>query len=183
MISKIRSDFAREEYVKNLVLQALMCIMFIDKLNLLSGKGKEVQKIMIEKTEKNKKYLDFFENESYKDVFNSDYKRAVFLTGVLTEKLLNIQYKERGSKPFYSRLNGLKLNKNIVKRIYTEAINKLNEYNKNYYKELEYLIGMYMLSEESQKNVSDDEISFYFVLGMSLARFFNEEKKDGEDEE
>jgi len=48
---------------------------------------------------------------------------------------------------------------------------------------LEYLIGMYMLSEESQKNVSDDEISFYFVLGMSLARFFNEEKKDGEDEE
>jgi len=55
-----------------------MCIMFIDKLNLLSGKGKEVQKIMIEKTEKNKKYLDFFENESYKDVFNSDYKRAVF---------------------------------------------------------------------------------------------------------
>jgi len=77
----------------------------------------------------------------------------------------------------------LKLNKNIVKRIYTEAINKLNEYNKNYYKELEYLIGMYMLSEESQKNVSDDEISFYFVLGMSLARFFNEEKKDGEDEE
>jgi len=37
--------------------------------------------------------------------------------------------------------------------------------------------------EESQKNVSDDEISFYFVLGMSLARFFNEEKKDGEDEE
>jgi len=73
------------------------------------------------------------------------------LTGVLTEKLLNIQYKERGSKPFYSRLNGLKLNKNIVKRIYTEAINKLNEYNKNYYKELEYLIGMYMLSEESKR--------------------------------
>ncbi|HOM03579.1 MAG TPA: TIGR02556 family CRISPR-associated protein [Acetivibrio sp.] len=183
MISKIRTDFVREEYVKSLVLQALMCIMFIDKLSLFSDKGKEVQKIMIEKTEKNKKYLDFFENESYKDVFCSDYKRAVFLTGVLTEKLLNIQYKERGSKPFYSRLNGLKLDKNIVKRIYTEAINKLNEYNKNYYKELEYLIGMYMLGEESQKNISNDEISFYFVLGMSLAKHFNEEKKDGEDEE
>jgi len=62
---------------------------------VVKGRG---AKIMIEKTEKNKKYLDFFENESYKDVFNSDYKRAVFLTGVLTEKLLNIQYKERGSK-------------------------------------------------------------------------------------
>jgi CRISPR-associated protein Csh1 len=183
MISKIRSAFSREEYIESLVLQALMSIMFIDKLNLLSDKGKEVQKIMIEKTEKNKKYLDFFENESYKEVFGSDYKRAVFLTGVLAEKLLNIQYKERGSKPFYSRLNGLKLDKNIVKRIYTEAINKLNEYNKNYYKELEYLIGMYMLGEESQRNISNDEISFYFVLGMSLAKHFNEEKKDGEDEE
>jgi len=42
---------------------------------------------------------------------------------------------------------------------------------------------MYMLGEESQKNISNDEISFYFVLGMSLAKHFNEEKKDGEDEE
>jgi len=183
MISKIRVAFTREEYVDSLVLQALMSIMFIDKLNLLSDKGRGVQKIMVEKTEKNKKYLDFFENESQKDLFSSDYKRAVFLTGVLTEKLLNIQYKERGSKPFYSRLNGLKLDKNIIKRIYTEAINKLNEYNKNYYKELEYLIGMYMLGEKAEKGISNDEISFYFVLGMSLARHFNEEKKSGEDEE
>jgi len=30
-------------------------------------------------------------------------------------KVIKHPYKERGSKPFYSRLNGLKLNKNIVK--------------------------------------------------------------------
>jgi CRISPR-associated protein Csh1 len=100
----------------------------------------------------------------------------------LTEKLLNIQYQERGSRPFYSRLNGLKLDKSLVKRIFAEAINKLNEYDKNYYKELEYLVGMYMLGEEAEKNISNDEISFYFVLGMTLAKHFKEEKKSGEDE-
>jgi len=138
---------------------------------------------MVERTEKNKKYLDFFVDKSYSDVFSSDYKRAVFLTGVLAEKLLNIQYNERGSKPFYSRLNGLKLDKSLVKRIFTEAINKLNEYDKNYYKELEYLIGMYMLGEEAEKNISNDEISFYFVLGMTLAKNFKEEKISEEDGE
>jgi len=183
MISKIRSAFVNEEYIDALVLQALMSILFIEKLNLFSDKEKGVQKIMIEKTEKNKKYLDFFENESYKDAFDSDYKKAVFLTGVLTEKLLNIQYDERKSKPFYSRLNGLKLDRKLVKRIFSEAVNKLNEYNKNYYKELEYLIGMYMLGEEADKNISNDDISFYFVLGMTLAKHFKEEKKDGEDVE
>lgn len=181
MISKIRVVFAREEYIEALVLQALMSIMFVDRLNLFNDIERGVQNVMVERTEKNKKYLDFFENESYSEVFGSDYKRAVFLTGVLIEKLLNIQYKERGSKPFYSRLNGLKLDRSLVKRIYTEAINKLNEYDKNFYKELEYLIGMYILGEEAEKNVSNDEISFYFVLGMTLAKQFKEEKKSGED--
>jgi len=183
MISKIRVAFAREEYLEVLVLQALMSIMFIDRLNLFIDKERGVQKIMVERTEKNKKYLDFFVDKSYSDVFSSDYKRAVFLTGVLAEKLLNIQYNERGSKPFYSRLNGLKLDKSLVKRIFTEAINKLNEYDKNYYKELEYLIGMYMLGEEAEKNISNDEISFYFVLGMTLAKHFKEEKISEEDGE
>ena len=79
MISKIRVSFAREEYLESLVLQALMNIMFIDRLNLFNDKERGVLKIMVEKTEKNKKYLDFFENESYSEFFSSDYKRAVFL--------------------------------------------------------------------------------------------------------
>ena len=183
MISKIRVAFTKEEYIETLVLQALMNIMFVDKLNLFSDKGRGVQKVMVEKTDKNKKYLDFFENASYKDAFGSDYKKAVFLVGVLTENLLKIQYEERKSKPFYSRLNGLKLDRNLVRRIYSEAINKLNEYDKNYYKELEYLIAMYILGEEAEKNISNDDISFYFVLGMTLAKRFKEEKKNGEDVE
>ncbi|MDQ2085340.1 TIGR02556 family CRISPR-associated protein [Herbivorax sp. ANBcel31] len=178
MISKTRVIFSNDGYLGTPVLYALMNIMFINKLSLFNDKRKGVKRIMVEKTEKNKKYLDFFENESYKDVFDSDYKRAVFLTGVLVENLLNVQYRERGSKPFYSRLNGLKLNRQLLKRIFTEAINKLNEYEKNYYAELEHLIGMYMLGED--KSVSNDDISFYFVLGMTLAKHF---KKKSEEEE
>jgi CRISPR-associated protein Csh1 len=46
--------------------------------------------------------------------------------------------------------------------------NKLEEYNKNYYRGLEALISKYMLQAGDGWNISKDEVSFYFVLGMNL---------------
>ncbi len=175
MIEKIREIFCREEYFDSAVLQALMIILYITKLGLFQENKKEVKLKMVERNEKNAMYLDFIEKNL--DVLDTDFKRAVFLEGVLVDKLLNIQYKERGSKPFYSRLNGLKLNEKVIKRIFTEAVNKLNEYDKNYYVELESLIANYLLSKN---NISDDEISFYFVLGMTLSKKFMNPKDDKE---
>lgn len=178
MINKIRELFVREEYYDVAVLQALMNIMFLSKLDLLDKEKKEVGGMTVERTEKNAVFVDFVDR--YSQILDSDYKKAVFLEGVLVDKLLNIQYKDRGSKPFYSRLNGLKLNEKLVKRIFTEAVNKLNEYDKNYYKELESIIGMYMLSPNG---LTDDEISYFFVLGMILSKKFAGEKKDEEGED
>ena len=182
MVAKIRKTASQGGYLEALVLQALMNIIFIEELGLFNDKKRGVKKVMIEKTKGNGIYLEFFEDESYGKIFDSDYKCAVFLVGVLTENLLNLQYVEREGRPFYSRLNGLKLDRGLVRRIYTEAINKFNEYGKNYYKELQYLIGMYMLGEKDQRDISNDEVSFYFALGMSLAKHFKKDKNSGEEE-
>ncbi|MGI6776506.1 MAG: TIGR02556 family CRISPR-associated protein [Acetivibrionales bacterium] len=177
IIEKIRELFSREEYIDNAVLSALMTIIFINNLNIFNDKPKGVLKIMAEQDGSFQKYLNFM--DEYKDVFDSDFKRAVFLLGILVDRLLSIQYLERNSKPFYSRLNGLKLNEKLVRRIFTETLNKLNEYEKNhYYAGLEELISLYMLSG---CELSDNDISFYFALGMTLGkRFFKNLNKNKE---
>lgn len=175
MVEKIQELFSKEEYIDSSVLYALMNILYLKKLGLFNM-PKDVNCMnVIKRNEKNAIYIDFMDN--FKDILDSDYKRAVFLEGVLVDKLLNIQYLDKKSKPFYSRLNGLKLNDKLVKRIFTEAINKLNEYDKNYYTELEALIGTYMLSKN---DMTDDEISYYFALGLTLSKNLKDKKEEGE---
>lgn len=124
-------------------------------------------------------YLAVFFTEH--PIFDDDTKKAVFLEGVLAEKLLNIQYRERNSKPFRARLNGLKIDEKVARRLLPEMINKLEEYDKNYYKELEQGIASYMLNA-SFSAYPVDELSFYFTLGMSLANKVLAKNKEEEKE-
>ena len=63
-------------------------------------------------------------------------------------------------------------------------INKLEEYDKNYYRNLEEAIGKYML-KSSFSEYTVDEISFYFTLGMTLAKVLlpKEDKLNDKEEE
>lgn len=159
---------------------SFLALEVLDKLNLLKGKKEGVIIEMIERTEKNSIYLDFI--ESHQETFDTDLKRAVFFEGVLVQKLLNLP--EQKSKAFYARLNSLKMNEKILKRVYVEAINKLSEYKKKYfYNELEKLISIYLTSSNFN-SMTNDEMSYYFVLGMNLAGSFkgnNEEEVLKED--
>lgn len=170
--------FSKEENYNSSVLQGLMCILFIENLKLFNSKKEGVDNTMVDANEKKLKYIDFLTDN--KEIFDSSGKKSAFLTGVLANKLMNIQFKEKSSRPFYSRLNGLNLDEKLLKRIYVEAINKLNEYNKNYYITLEEIIGEYMLQPI---NMTDNEISFYFTLGLSLSNKFKSENKGLEEED
>ena len=126
------------------------------------------------------KYEDFF-NE-HKRFFEGDSQKALFLEGVLVQKLLNIQQQERNAQPFRSRLNSLKIDEKIARRLLPETINKLEEYEKNYYKKLEAEISRYFLNSDLKK-FSSDELSFYFVMGMNLANNFEKKEIKEEDNE
>ncbi|ADQ14924.1 TIGR02556 family CRISPR-associated protein [Halanaerobium hydrogeniformans] len=159
-------------------LKALQILKFLNKLDLLNQNGKEEKSMPTVDSEYKKNIVDFL--DEHNDVLNSNSKKLVFLEGVLAQKLLNIQSSERdGSNPFRARLNGLKLNEKIIKRLYTEIINKLEEYDKNYYKQLEELIADYIL-ESNLSEISNNEISFYFVTGMNQANKFNFQKSEEE---
>jgi len=179
-ISHLQEKFRNGESTWYDNLKALMILKFLDKLNLIPDMRKGEYSLSITgQGEYRKKIEDFL--EAHSDILNSNAKILAFLEGVLTQKLLNIQKSETdGATPFMARLNGLKINKKILMRIYTEAINKLEEYKANYYKQLEEMISDYILVSNLDE-ISNDEMSFYFVTGMNQAGKFTFDKKDKED--
>jgi len=110
--------------------------------------------------------------KEYPKAFNRADKRAAFLVGVLTKFLLDVQFARRGSTPFRSKIYGLKLDEKRLKRIFYEAIEKLAEYNVGY-PELQSLISKaFVKAEDEGWNLSKDEVSYYFALGLNLGGMF-----------
>lgn len=142
--------------------------------------------------------------------FNKAEKKASFLVGLLVRRLLNIQIyqilkgktsdeseiaypaeveirladkKKKVKPPFMKKLQGLHLTEPIVKRISFEAQNKLEQYGENYkFKELESLIAQYMVAAKSKWAITNDEIAFYFTMGMNLNDLFKTVKEEVQDD-
>ncbi len=161
----IRQDFVRGAYLKLLVLKAFLSLLFFKKLGILPKKefiktGGEIMSELKEKAE------GFFRN--FSETFLTSVHKVVFFLGTLTQKLLNIQYQERGTTPFRKNLKGLKMSEKDFKALLPKIQNKLEEYGKNYYRSLESLIAEYFLEAGNNWKITIDELNFYFVLGMNL---------------
>lgn len=120
IMDKIRHDWRNEEhYAMNVsILKSLMLFLLLNDLNLIKGEN-----IMNSNNEEE------FDTEFLLDTPS---KKATFLLGVLTRKLMNIQYKELGSTPFYNKLWGLSLDQKKIHKLYPMVINKLQEYGAGY---------------------------------------------------
>ena len=108
----------------------------------------------------------------YSNVFDRADKKAAFLVGVLTKFLLDIQLATRGSTPFRSKIYSLKLNENRLRRIFSEAIEKLAEYGVSYQELQSYISEALIKAENDGWNLSNDEVSYYFALGLNLGGLF-----------
>lgn len=156
------------------VIESLMFLKFFRAINIFKNWEKGEIKTMVEKTEKNEIYLEFLER--HHEVLDTDLKRGLFLEGLLTSKLLSLP--EQRNQPFYSRINGLNINEKIAKRIFPEVINKLNEYGKGgYWLDLRELIAEYLLNSNF-KSLTNDEMSYYFTLGLNLGRRLKENSEE-----
>jgi len=169
-LNRIRQSFISEAYLKPLVLQAFVSFSFFKELGILTKNedfknGGEIMSELKERAE------GFFKN--FSNTFYTPAHKAVFLLGVLAQKLLNIQYSERSSTPFRKNLKGLKMKEEDFKSLLTKIQNKLEEYKKNYYRSLETLISEYFVEAGRNWNFNTDELNFYFVLGMNLEDFMD----------
>lgn len=183
-IRRIRAQYANKRSLEETLMRSFQLLLYLNELKLLKGdygvnmiddKTIENIKKMNDKTDSETADLLF---DSFPDFFSNDIKKAVFLEGVIAQKLLNIQYTDRGATPFRSKLQGLKLDEKLIKRLFPEIQNKLTEYGKNYYRDLEEKISIHMVKAGDGWKMPKDEISYYFVLGMNLTNLFKREKED-----
>ncbi len=130
--------------------------------------------------------LQFFEQNS--QFFDNDVKKACFLVGVLTGRLLQVQYADKKSMPFWNKLNNLQVDEKRLKSLLPKVINKLQEYDhrkSRRVQDLEALAGQYLIAAGENWKLSGDMISYYFTLGLSLYKKFFPKKdaaENGEDE-
>ncbi|MBA7500631.1 hypothetical protein ES704_03391 [subsurface metagenome] len=183
IMRKIRDDFVNNYPTRIDTLKAFMLLSYLKELKILKLKKEakmETENLFMQGSEEKeiKEKVELFFNK-FSDFFNSNAKKAIFLEGVLSQYLLNIQYQERKATPFRIKLKGLKLDEKQIKKLLPEIQNKLEEYGKNFYRDLESIISSYFVSSGRDWNISNDEISFYFVLGMNLSYQFKKEKDNG----
>ena len=182
IMGRVRDNFVKGAPTNFITLSGYLLLHYIKELNLFKGMEgtdmKEYELFGIERYESialEERVEAFFDRQ--RTFFSNDAKKAVFLEGALTQFLLNIQWDEKGDTPFRTKLHGLKLNENLVKRLLPEVQNKLEEYGKNYYKELESLIAQYFVLAGDDWKIGEDELSFYFVLGMDMSKLFKNPEK------
>jgi CRISPR-associated protein Csh1 len=186
IVQQVRKNHANGYSIKEPVMRGMCCLLYLDQLGLLDLKESEKM---------SEKIRDMFPSEGssrveaaekifkeYPRFFKGDPEKAVFIVGVLSQLLMNIQYRNRGATPFRSKLQGLKLDEKKVKTLLPEIQNKLEEYESNYYRDLETLVSEYFIQAQDEWSLSRDEISFYFALGMNLSKYFRSEKEEKKDE-
>ncbi|HEX9667317.1 MAG TPA: TIGR02556 family CRISPR-associated protein, partial [Thermodesulfobacteriota bacterium] len=163
----IRQGFINQSCLKPLVLQAFVSLLFFKKLGIIPQEKPFTKgdKLMTELKEKAEGFL-----EGFAETFRTPAHKVVFLLGVLTQELLDIQKRERKATPFRKYLRGLRMQEEDLKSLLPKIQNKLEEYGENYYRYrlLESLISAYFLESGRGWRISTDELNFYFVLGMNL---------------
>lgn len=193
IMDRLRAIFNDNRYMKIEVLQAFICLLFLSELGVLKNTGGDLGLIdrendVIAAEELDLRIKRFF--EEFSSTIDNDAKKAVFLTGVLTQHLLSIQKNDRGATPFRSQLKGLKMKEADIRALLPKIQQKLEEYKKNYYIQLEKITSMYYLKAGNNWGMSIDELNFYFVLGMNLSDaknqagipYFKVKKEDENDE-
>ncbi len=186
IMRKIRNDFINGYPTKIDTLKAFMLLNYLNELNILKykkGGTTKMEKSILPKEiggEIKIKIESFF--DKFSDFFDSNIKKAIFLEGILAQFLLSIQYQERKANPFRVKLKGLKLDEKQIRKLLPEIQNKLEEYGKNYYRDLETIISNYFVLSGNDWSLTNDEISFYFTLGMNLSNLFKKEKENGGNE-
>ena len=195
IMQKIREEFVNDRFFKIQTIKGFMLLNYLNKLGIIKlnggttmndkkekeGWGKFEETVSSEEKEICQKIGHFF--SEFADFFDSDAKKAIFLEGTLTQFLLNIQYQERKATPFRIKLKGLKLDEKEIETLLPEIQNKLEEYGKNYYRTLESIISKYFVSAGDGWKISNDVISFYFVLGMNLSYIFKTKKESSNEGE
>jgi len=172
-----------EGFVENGDLLIAKCFLiqnYFKEINMINTNNKKINMVTDEEKEEivRKVSFDFKklkrfvkENERFGEQGAST---GIFGLGVLVHLVFSMQQASLNSTPFEKKLKGLHLTPRDIERIFTEAVEKINQYSyQNTYKELRELIANNLSSNKKKiLKMSNQEISFNFVCGLELGKKF-----------
>ena len=168
------------------VKKAIMLIAYLQELKIINYNQNytymEIESITKKESRFNlEKFNDFVKANS--NFLDSEIKVGIFSVGVLVRFLYDIQSQSLNTSnpPFESKLKGYKLNPEILMNVYTEALDKIQKYQKNnyVYTELREVINQYFIVKSpGLTKISNNELSFYFVAGLEMGKQFKREKTE-----
>ncbi len=159
------------------VKKAIMLISYLQELKIINY-NINYKYMELENTQKKESrfslngFNDFVKENS--NFLDSDIKVGTFAVGVLVRFLFDIQNANLHNTPFEGKLRGYKLNPELLMNVYTEALDKIQKYQNFYvYMELREVINRYFIVKTNELNqMTNNELSFYFVAGLELGRQF-----------
>ncbi|MHC1779640.1 MAG: TIGR02556 family CRISPR-associated protein [Bacteroidales bacterium] len=166
------------------VLKVIILINYLQKLKIIENNNNYNYMDTTTVEKKSGRFnLDGFnqfvkENQSFLD---SDIKVGIFAVGVLVRFLFDIQHANLSNTPFENKLRGYKLNPDLLIQVYTEALDKIQKYQKNFYvyNDLREVISHnFVTKKQEMVSLSNNELSFYFVAGLEMGRKFKNEKEE-----
>lgn len=190
-IRKARNDSINKNtyYVDTVIYKSIMTLYYFQELDLINYNKNFVFEVKMEnetKISQTKKFdlnklLKFIEEN--KEFLDNETKIGIFSIGILVRLVMNLQFRRLNSTPFENKLRGFNINSDTIKKIYLEALAKLDQYLNSYaYQDLREFIAKYFVTNSHLlKKMSSDEISFYFVSGMEIAKTFGSDIIESED--
>jgi len=194
IISLIRKNYNKSktsdgyvEFTEHTVKKAIMLLAYLQELKIIShNKNYKYMEVEVSQKKESRFNLEGFnsfvgENANFLD---SDIKVGIFAVGVLVRFLFDIQSRSLNNTPFENKLRGYKINPELLMNIYTEALDKIQKYQKNFYvyTDLREVINRYFIVHSGVlRKMSNNEISFYFVAGLEIGKQFKREKTENDD--
>ena len=168
------------------IKKAIMLIAYLQELKIINY-NQNYTYMEIESTTKKESrfnpegFNDFVKTNT--NFLDSDIKIGIFAVGVLVRFLYDIQSQSLNTSnpPFENKLKGYKLNPEILMNVYTEALSKIQKYQKNnyVYTELRNIISQYFVTKSPNlSKMTNNELSFYFVAGLEIGKKFKREKTE-----
>jgi len=179
------------KYHTSLVKLSMLMIAYLKELNIIPKNkitfSMEMKNVQEDQEKEKKPAFDVEKFKSFieenKDFFDleSGYKVGVFSVGVLVRQVFNQQsMKLDGNTPFDKKLKGYNLNPELLMDIYVQAVEKLMRYTKsniNAYGNLKDFVKQYFILNKHKLNqMSNNELSFYFVAGLEFGNNFKTKK-------
>lgn len=172
-----KAEKRRKEF-RYATLRTVVLLKFLSINKVMSQPEAKEGEVVSESAEKAEAY--FARNP---EAYPSTIHRALFMLGVLTNRLLWVQREIIGNDPFWNTLKDLKMKERDFTALLPKIQNKLRQYDAPFRAQKGYpassqklttLASDYLQASPKPWNLSLDEMNYYFTLGLNLAFDFNE---------